>query len=467
MTFISCFGCSGLVKIGEVSCLERGGLEVFFPVLKLERSISHTVPPHPALSVTPSTSCSARGRVPTELVLSSLGSGSSVFGRKSPVPAFLCWLLLNSRGERAPFFPALGDCRLGEDGGVLDSEMGDECGVLPSLLITAKALALDGLLVLVWFWGDGNFRGCALDGLFNLPPHGNKDRFNGGDFLVFSSTGNGALVLSLGERDLERGDFEVLSGVVLTFERGDVAFFGREDLSEGETSSFSCSLRCFFSLSLRRNLGTGFFGFLPALEDEKSISHAKPSWSTAVVSSGKSSHFSDCVHATSSQALRDDMFLPRVLISVHLAGTKFSECRWFSSSHDKQSTVAGVMNLSSRNPAPTCITDSSDDPQGKTPGSLLAGSGSLASIEALHCKLPDESTCTPASPKLPSQQGGSLSSSALAVVYSISIVDDECMQVAAARARNPITLHHTTDIFLFTSNRAPAPPTNLNLGQSD
>lgn len=316
MTLISCFGCRGLVETGEESRLERGGLEVFFPVLKLERSISHTVPPHPALPVTPSTSCPTVRPAPTELLLSPLGTGSSDFGCKSPVPVFLCLLLLDSRGERAPFFPVLGDCCLGEDGGVLNSEMGDDSGVFLSLLITAKDLAVDGLFV--WLWGDGDFNGCAVAGLFNLPPHGNKERFSGGELFNFSSAGVGALVFAFGERDRVR---EVLSGVVLTFEGGGLVFFGGEDLSEEEMSSFSCSLRCFFSLSLRRNLGTGFFGFLPAPEDEKSISHANPSWSTAAVSS---SCCSGCVQATSSQALKDDIFLLGVLISV---GVKFSECR--------------------------------------------------------------------------------------------------------------------------------------------
>lgn len=80
VTFTSCFGCRGRVKtelfVGGTS-LEYGCLELF-PVLKLERSISQTVPPQ--LALLSSSACKPVA------VLLSLSSDSSIFVRKSPEP---------------------------------------------------------------------------------------------------------------------------------------------------------------------------------------------------------------------------------------------------------------------------------------------------------------------------------------------------------------------------------------------
>ena len=77
ITFASCFGCRGLEKtelFAGGASLECGCLELF-PVLKLERSISQTVPPQLALL--------SSSPVP---VLLSLSSDSFIFVRKSPAP---------------------------------------------------------------------------------------------------------------------------------------------------------------------------------------------------------------------------------------------------------------------------------------------------------------------------------------------------------------------------------------------
>ena len=153
-------------------------------------------------------------------------------------------------------------------------------------LSSAGDFALEGLFVRVWC--DGDFEDFALDGrLFSsgdftlLLPHtfpGSKARLDIGDF---SPVGDGTFADVFGEREdekgfekgFEKGDLELFSRVVLAF-RGEDLIFGGDIL--GEASFFSCSLRCFFSLSPRRNLGTGRFGFFSS-PDEKLISHARPS----------------------------------------------------------------------------------------------------------------------------------------------------------------------------------------------
>lgn len=149
------------------------------------------------------------------------------------------------------------------------------------LLSSAGDWALKGLAVLVWC--DGNFEAFALDGLFCsgdfalLLPHtfpGSKLRLDIGDFSLVD---DGTFADVFGEREDEKGfvkgDLELFSGVVLAF-IGEDLIFGGEIL--GVVSFLSCSLRCFFSLSPRRNLGSGRFGFLSS-PDEKLISHARPS----------------------------------------------------------------------------------------------------------------------------------------------------------------------------------------------
>ena len=150
--------------------------------------------------------------------------------------------------------------------------------MLPRLISTGD-LALEGLFVRVWC--DGDFEEFALDGLFSsgdftlLLPHtfpGSKARLDIGDF---SPVGDGTFADIFGEREdekgfengFEKGDLDLFSGVVLAF-RGEDLICGGDTL--GEVSFFSCSLRCFFSLSPRRNLGTGRFGFFSS-PDEKLV----------------------------------------------------------------------------------------------------------------------------------------------------------------------------------------------------